>query len=224
MPQQRAAHHHNRTPPPRARQGQKISGGVGDGGDFSPQFKFWSSILSQNICRGGEVIEQFPGRGEQRVSQAHLGDEAVKGNPRLPSSLPMWKWKHLAPRRNICYRLDSFPRVSTFQLERGRDHPSFPQSLSDVGWKCALKPLNASVQAPGSRPAPLIGRTDGMTEQRDFTSCDSTPSPNAKSDKWVQIQQSVIWRSRSWLYKVRWKSFFWVKSRFTRSHNGLCSP
>ena len=35
-----------------------------------------------------------------------------------------------------------------------------------------------------------------------------TPSPNAKSDKWVQIQQSVIWRSRSWLYEVRWKSFF----------------
>ena len=110
-----------------------------------------------------------------------MGDEAVKGNPRLPSSLPMWKWKHLAPStgKKTEHLLSlRFPRVSTFQFERGRDHPSFPQSLSDVGWKCALKPLNASVHSgSGSRPAPLIGRTtDGMTEQRDFTSCDSTPS------------------------------------------------
>ena len=31
----------------------------------------------------------------------------------------------------------------------------------------------------GSRPAPLIGRTDGTAEQRDFTSCDSTPATPA---------------------------------------------
>ena len=38
-----------------------------------------------------------------------------------------------------------------------------------------------------------------------------TPSPPAKSDKWVQIQQSVIWScgvEAGYVYKVCWKSIF----------------
>ena len=63
---------------------------------FPPQFKFWSRILSHNICLE-EVIEEFPEQDEAATDVVRAMNEAVKGNPRLPSSfLPMWKWKHLA--------------------------------------------------------------------------------------------------------------------------------
>ena len=124
MPRRRlqpAARHHYNTPPPR--QGQKISARRRF---FPPQLKFWSRILSHNICLE-EVIEEFPEQDEAATDVVRAMNEAVKGNPRLPSFLPSSQcgngniWRELRAEHLLSLIRPSLrpfphsPNISTFE-------------------------------------------------------------------------------------------------------------
>ena len=114
---------------------------------FPPQFKFWSRILSHNICLE-EVIEEFPEQDEAATDVVRAMNEAVKGNPRLPSfqcgNGNIWRElcaEHLLSLIRPSLRpFPHSPNISTFGSSgfSSRSKIIVSLSLSDVGWKFAL--------------------------------------------------------------------------------------